>query len=235
MPPRRTTRKRHGSLGRRCPEKYGGRISAVQPTEIRNWGWNFPGEVRSVVPGKLGDQKREQWEILCKSRHPYPSTFPTGWLLRLCKSDAIGHTPCDAPVSILIVGLSVHYPKWPVRSSTCGWDQWPVRIPWRRFDARDLGRLGWPRQPGQEPAQGTNRAVGIMLERPQDLFAGMETPRIHASRRCLTSQSQDREFSFLRFRHLPETTGDRGLLVPAGVGPDPSGMPTAMFLVLDFT
>lgn len=68
-----------------------------------------------------------------------------------------------------------------------------------------------------------NRAVGIMLERPQDLFAGMETPRIHASRRCLTSQSQDREFSFLRFRHLPETTGDRGPLVPAGVGPGPPG------------
>ena len=43
----------------------------------------------------------------CPSPDPSPSTFPTGWLLRLCKSDAIGHTPCDAPVSILIVGLSV--------------------------------------------------------------------------------------------------------------------------------
>lgn len=89
--------------------------------------------------------------------------------------------------------------------------------------------------PDKNLRKGTNRAVGIMLERPQDLFAGMETPRIHASRRCLTSQSQDREFSFLRFRHLPETTGDRGPLVPAGVGPGPSGMPTAMFLVPDFT
>lgn len=67
-----------------------------------------------------------------------------------------------------------------------------------------------------------------MLERPQDLFAGMETPSIHASRRGLTCLLRDLYFPFLRSRTLPETTGNRGPSVPAGVGPGPSGMPTVM-------
>lgn len=92
---------------------------------------NVAGEYQPFNRSEIGMESsyRANWRArrgsngrFCASPDPCLSTFPTGWLLRLCKSDAMGHTPCDAPVSILIVGLSVRRPDQ-MRSSTCGWDQ----------------------------------------------------------------------------------------------------------------